>query len=115
MAADGSTLILDNSVEIAASPAAIVTLADVLRLLAADRKLDQQRSREMCSALRSVCRALGADPSLVPAEPRQLRPRLAKVTPASAGVSAGRWSNIKSLTLKALKYVGLKSMAGRSR
>ena len=32
-----------------------------------------------------------------------------------AGVSAGRWSNIKSLTLTALKRFGLKSMAGRSR
>jgi hypothetical protein len=40
---------------------------------------------------------------------------LAKLTPAIAGVSAGRWSNIKSLTLKALKRAGLKSMAGRSR
>ena len=32
-----------------------------------------------------------------------------------AGVSPGRWSNAKSLTLKALKRAGLKSMAGRSR
>jgi integrase len=30
-------------------------------------------------------------------------------------VSPGRWSNVKSLTLKALKRAGLKSMAGRSR
>lgn len=32
-----------------------------------------------------------------------------------AGVSLRRWSNAKSLLLKALKYAGLKSMAGRSR
>jgi hypothetical protein len=69
----------------------------------------------MRSAVHSVCRVLGADPSLVPAEPRQLRPKLAKLTPAMAGVGAGRWSNIKSLTLKALKRAGLKSMPGRSR
>ena len=111
MGADGSIIV--NAVEAAASPAA--TVADVLRRLEADDGLDERRRREMSSALRTVCRALGADPSLVPAEPRQLRPLLAKLTPAAAGVSAGRWSNIKSLVLKALKHVGLKSMAGRSR
>jgi len=71
--------------------------------------------REMCSAIRRVCQVLGAEPSLVPAEPRQLRPRLAKLTPATAGVTTARWRNIKSLVLKAVKRAGLKSMAGRSR
>ncbi len=115
MAADGSISITMNPVEAAASPAAIVTIADMLRRLEAEDGLDQRRRREICSALRTVCRALGAAPTLVPAAPRELRPRLAKVTAAAAGVSAGRWSNVKSLTLKALKHVGLKSMAGRSR
>ena len=91
------------------------TLADVLRRLEADGGIDPRRAGEMRSAISTVCRVLGADPSLVFAEPRQLRPKLAKLTPATAGVSAGRWSNAKSLTLKALKRVGLKSMAGRSR
>ena len=94
---------------------AVVSLADVLRCLEADDGLDPRAAGEMRSAIHTVCRVLGADPSLVLAEPRQLRPRLAKVTPVMAGVSAGRWNNIKSLTLKALKRVGLKSMAGRSR
>jgi integrase len=87
----------------------------VLRRLEADDDLDERRRREMRSALHSVCRALGADPSLVPAEPRLLRPKLAKVTPAAAGVSKGRWGNVRSLALTALKHVGLQSMAGRSR
>ena len=114
MAADGSIANTEQLVESAAS-AAIVTIADVLRRLEADDDLDERRRREMRSALRSVCRALGADPSAVPAEPRLLRAKLAKVTPAVAGVSNGRWSNTKSLTLTALKHVGLKSMPGRSR
>ncbi|MGC2081465.1 MAG: hypothetical protein WA728_36705, partial [Xanthobacteraceae bacterium] len=97
------------------SATAVVTLADVLRRLEADESLDVQRRGEMQSAVRSVGRALSADPSLIPAEPRYLRPKLAKLTPAMAGVSSGRWSNMKSLLLKALKRAGLKSMAGRSR
>jgi hypothetical protein len=92
----------------------VVTLADVLQRLAGDDGLNRHRAAEMRSAVYTVCRVLGADPSLVLAKPRQLRARLAKVTPAMAGVSAGRWSNVKSLMLKALKRVGLKSMAGRT-
>ena len=96
-------------------PGTIVTLADVLRRLEHDDSLDQRRAGEMRSAINTVCRVLASDPGLVLAEPRHLRPRLAKLTPAMAGVSPGRWSNVKSLTLKALKRAGLKSMAGRSR
>jgi hypothetical protein len=97
------------------SGSVVATLADVLRHLETDQGLGPARIREMRSALHTICRALGADPSLVPAEPRQLRPRLSKLTPAIAGVSRRRWNNIKSLTLRALKLAGLKSMAGRSR
>jgi integrase len=93
----------------------MVTLADVLQHLATDQGLDRARMREMCSAIRRFCRVLGAEPSLVPAEPRQLRPRLAKLTPAAAGVTTARWRNIKSLVLKAVKRAGFKCMAGRSR
>jgi integrase len=97
------------------SSAAIVTLADVLRRLEVDQSLDPQRKRELQSAVRTLSRALRADPHLIPAEPRYLRPKLSKLTPAMAGVSPPRWSNAKSLLLKALKRVGLRSMAGRSR
>jgi hypothetical protein len=92
-----------------------VMLADVLRRLDCDGRLDCRRAAEMSSALRRICKALHADPSTVPAEPRLLRPRLAKLTPAMAGVTPKRWTNIKSLLFKALKHVGFTSMAGRSR
>jgi integrase len=97
------------------SSSAIVTLADVLRRLEADQTLDPPRRREMRSAINTLCRALGTDPSAVPAGPRQLRQKLSKLTAAMAGVSTGRLNNIKSLLLKALKRAGLKSMPGRSR
>ena len=115
MATHGSKMRAERLAGDRACPGSMMTLADVLRRLEADDGLDQRQLREMRSAVNTVCRALGTQPDLVPAEPRQLRPKLAKLTPAFAGVSPGRWCNIKSLTLKALKRAGLKSMAGRSR
>jgi integrase len=115
MATHGSKMRAERLAGDQARPVSMKTLADVLRRLEADDGLDQRQLREMRSAVNAVCRTLGTQPDLVPAEPRQLRPKLAKLTPAIAGVSPGRWCNIKSLTLKALKRAGLKSMAGRSR
>jgi integrase len=112
MAKDGSIQILQ---EVAPATSAPATLADVLCRLEAGPDLDPRRRRELCSALRSVCRVLNADPALVAAHPRQLRVRIRGVTAAAAGVSKGRWSNIRSLTLKALKRVGIRAMPGRYR
>lgn len=98
-----------------ACPESMMTLADVLRRLEHDDHLDQRQLRETRSTVNTVCRALGTQPDMVPAEPRQLRPQLAKLTQAMVDVSPGRWCNVKSLTLKALRRAGLKSMAGRSR
>jgi hypothetical protein len=112
MAKDGSVQILQEAVRQTVVP---LTLAEVLDRLGADRDLDPRRCRELCSAVRSVCRVLNADPALVAAHPRQLRARLRGVTAAAAGVSQGRWSNIRSLTLKALKLAGIRAMPGRYR
>jgi hypothetical protein len=89
MSTDGPTTSPEQAAVISASAAAslvaVVTLADVLRRLDVDGGLDHQRAAEMRSAVYTVCRVLGADPNLVLAEARQLRPRLAKLTPAMAG------------------------------
>jgi integrase len=82
-------------------------MADALRRLAADAGLDRRRRDGLSSALRATCRAIGADPSLVLAEPRYVCAKLAELTPAAAGVSRDRWMSIKSLTLAALRRVGL--------
>src|SRR5262249_43055659 len=50
----------------------------------------------------------------IPASPRQLRERLAILTPAMAGASPGCWNNIVSLTRGALKRSGLATIGGRS-
>jgi hypothetical protein len=112
MSADGSVPMIEKP---ATADTAIATIADVLNHLESDAGLDPGRRRELCSALHTVCRVIGTDATLVLAQPRHLRVLLANVTPAVAGVSAGRWSNIRSLTLKALKHAGVKSMPGRYR
>jgi integrase len=84
----------------------MMTVADVVRRLVADRKLDGRRRHVMSSSLRSLCRAMGADPNQVPAEPRYLSLKLAELTPADAGVSRDRWASIKSLVRAALRHVG---------
>jgi integrase len=115
MSADGSLPLPLDSGSPAIERPAVVTIADVLVRIEADARLTEKKKAEMRSALNVTCRALGAHPSLTQAEPRLLRPKLAKLTPAMVGVKPRTWANIKSLTLKALKHAGLKSMAGRSR
>lgn len=94
---------------------AMVTLDMVIARIEADTELDARRQREMLSALRTICRLLGADPAMVPAEPRNLRQRLGTISPAAVGLSTGRWSNIRSLTMAALKRAGVRAMVGGPR
>ncbi len=108
MSADGTVL----NVEIFAMAA---TLGDVIDRLEQDVAVTPRCCREMCSAIRTVSRVLGKDPGSVPAQPRHLRKLLAAVTAAGAGVSDGRWSNVRSLVFKAISYAGIKTMPGRYR
>jgi integrase len=91
----------------------IVTLADVIERLRADATLSPRRRDDLCSALRTVSRALGLDPSMLAADPRSLRQRLSQLSPAGLGISAGRWRNVRSLVLAALRHVGVKAMPSR--
>ena len=69
----------------------------------------------MVSGLRTIARLMGTDLSAIPADPPGLRRRLEAVSPAAGGLSQGRWNNIRSLTLAALKHAGVQTMPGRSR
>lgn len=93
-----------------AAQAAGQTLADVIAQLEADQSLAAPRKREMLSALRSICRILTAASQPLSAEPRLLRQHLDGVSHMSAGLSRGRWNNIRSLTLAALKHAGVRTM-----
>jgi integrase len=89
------------------------SLAALLDQIADDQELSPRERQDMSSALRTVARVLGRQPAEVPADPRFLRERLERYSPAMAGVSAGRWNNILSLTRRALKRVELTTVPGR--
>jgi hypothetical protein len=57
------------------------------------------------SAIRKVAAVLGADPGLIPVDPANLRRRLEGISHQVAGVSPGRWNNIRSLFRKAIAMV----------
>ncbi len=90
-----------------------LTLATVRDQIGQDTTLAPRRQQELASALNTIARALGRPPGDIPAYPDYLRKRLAGVTPASAGVSPGRWNNVRSLLTAALEHTGLSNMPGR--
>ena len=81
-----------------------MTLADVLvRISGAD--LLPKAKADMNSAVRKIAAILGADPGLIPVDPANLRRRLEGISHQVAGVSPGRWNNIRSLLGKAIAMV----------
>src|SRR6267154_6239853 len=101
--------------EEASEPAPVVTLADVVARLEADPDLDPGSRGQMLSAIRTLCRLLKTAPSMVPAEPRNLCLRMGQITHASAGLSRGRWNNIRSLVPAAVRHAGVRAMPGGAR
>ena len=92
----------------------VPSLAELIERIAAEESLTPRQRQEIRSALRTVGRAIGRRLEEIPANPQQLRERLALLTPAMAGVSQGRWNNVVSLTRAALKLAGLTTIPGRS-
>jgi integrase len=88
----------------------MITIATVIQRLESNQALDARKRGEMLSALRTICRLLDTAPGAVPAEPRNLRKRLEAISPAACGLSRGRWSNIRSLTLSALTAAGVRAV-----
>ena len=89
-----------------------MTLADVLaRLETAD--LGPAQRADQASAVRTVARLLGAPPAEIAADPARLRRRLEGISPEAAGLSRGRWANVRSLLGKALAH-GWPIVPGRS-
>jgi hypothetical protein len=72
------------------------------------------RARDDCrSALRGLARIIGRPLNEIAASPRVLRSRMDKLAPARFGLSRGRWANIRSLVLKALKLAGVAALPSR--
>jgi integrase len=93
----------------------IRSFAELHDALLADASLTDSRRREMASALNSLAKVLGRPPATILAEPASLRPALAGVTAAMAGMSEGRWRNVQSLISAALAHVGIVVVQGRIR
>jgi hypothetical protein len=93
----------------------VTTLADVSAAIVAKDGLKPQHVRDMVSAINTFARACNTAPDRIVADVRGLRARFAKLSAAMAGVSEGRWSNVRSLVLAALRTVGIRARAGRYR
>jgi integrase len=90
----------------------LITLATVISRIENDQTIETRKRGEMLSGLRTICRLLDVPPGAVPAEPRNLRKRLETISPMACGLSRGRWSNIRSLTLSALTAAGVRAVPG---
>ena len=86
------------------NPSSRMTLADLLVLISGEN-LPPKIKADMSSAVRKVAAVVGTDPGLIPVNPANLRRRLEGISHQVAGVSPGRWNNIRSLFGKALAMV----------
>ena len=103
----------EGSHERANLPAVKTSLSGVITEIKNHPEIAPARQREMISAIRTVCRILSSPPELVPAAPGALREKLKSVSHVSAGLSRGRWNNVRSLTLSALNITGMATLPGR--
>jgi integrase len=79
----------------------------------ADPSLPPRRRQDICSALRKMGPALGRPLEAIPAHPGYLRQRLERFTPAMAGMTERRWTNVVSLVRAGLRHAGLSTVPGR--
>src|SRR5829696_7569012 len=92
-----------------------VTLADVSERVAQSSSLSPTRQRDCLSALRRVADLLEQDLSALPADIGSLREKLATLNPASFGLSAHTWSNLRSNLFCAIEASGLQPVLRTAR
>ena len=90
-----------------------LSLEVVLERLDAAEGLSAHARADCRSALRSLSRIIGRPLKEIPANPRHLRQRMDEVSPSRFGLSHGRYANIRSLVLKALKLAGVAALPSR--
>ncbi len=99
----------------AEADAANPTFADVIARLEAIPDLSVRRRRDLVSALRTLARAVDRPLTAMPATPVALRDYFALASPAAAGVSRGRWQNVRDHSLAALAKTGVRTLTKRTR
>jgi integrase len=90
----------------------LLTLEDVLAVIAAAPGLAPRLRQDLISALRSFCRIIGRSPADVPADVETVR-KLSSA-PRPPDVRPERWRNIRSLVGKALQMTGIVRAPRRS-
>jgi integrase len=89
--------------------AAAATLQDVLDRLSDDGVVDS-RKRDLRSAVASFAKLADKAPGLIPLDLAAIRRTLDGAVPAQAGVSAKRWTNLRSDLCAAIAASGLRPM-----
>ncbi|MFX3653930.1 MAG: hypothetical protein ACN6IW_00360 [Paracoccaceae bacterium] len=87
--------------------AAAPSFADALSFIDGAPDISPTRRRDLASGLRRVAKAIGCEPSEIPADPAWLRPRIARVAPAAVGLTSKSWSNTVSDAKAALAAFGV--------
>lgn len=102
-----------KQLELALMPKGTPTLASVIEQVQSDPALSDGRRRDMASGLRRVAAALGHDPADIPAVPKWLQPRLARVMPAALNITEKTWQNAVSDARSALAHIGIVTRRSR--
>jgi integrase len=91
------------------------TLGDVLAALSAQQNLSETRRRDLRSAVKRVAALLGDAPERIPLVMPSISAKLAKLSPAAAGISTKTLHNLRSDFLGAVQASGLHSSKRRAR
>ena len=91
-----------------------LTFAEALTAIHTWTDLDETRRFDLTSALRSAARMLALPPSAIPCNPAWLNERLFRHTPATFGISGGRFRNVISGLRTVLRRLGAHAPDRRS-
>lgn len=83
------------------------SFAELIDQLQTNATLTSARRKDLVYGLRRVAEALHQTTAQVPADPRWLQPRLARIAPAAIGVSPKTWQNIVSNARSAMVACGI--------
>lgn len=83
------------------------TMADIIAVVTGDDSIPVSRRRNLASSIRTFCKALGYEPSKVPANHAYFRERLKRFHPLEAAIKKKRWQTIISDLNAALTIAGI--------
>ena len=86
---------------------AVPTLAEVADRIREDDQVSSSRKAAIRSAINTASRWFNLPATAIPAHPEFLRRLFAGFSPAAAGGTPKRWSNLRSDLLFALRHLGL--------